>query len=133
MDNQLWVVTLSIGFFIMALGFLAAIGFLIYASFEIRRAASAFKEFLKNAEERINPVLDETEHTLKSLKKISDDVGTVTDNIKNFSGAMYEIVANVRTLSGIISDLREGVNLRVLGVKEGIKAAMNVLIKELRS
>lgn len=131
MDNRLWVVILSIGFFIMLIGFLAAIGFLIYASVEIRRAANTLKEFLKNAEERINPVLEEAEQTLKSIRKVSDDMGTATENVRNFSGAMHEIVDNVRTLSGIVSDLREGLSLRVLGVKAGIKTALNVLIKEL--
>lgn len=132
MDNQFWIIIMGTGFFIMALGFLAAIGFLIYASLEIRRAASAFKEFLKNTEERMKPVLEETEQTLKSLRNVSDDVGTATENVRNFSDAVYEIVDNVRALSGIVSDLRGGVNLRVLGVKAGIKAALNVLIRQIK-
>lgn len=132
MDNQSWVVILSIGFFIIIVGFLAAIGFLIYASVEIRRAANTFKEFLKNAEERLNPVIEEAEQTLKSLRKVSDNVGTATENVRNFSGAMHEIVDNVRVLSGIVSDLREGLSLRVLGVKAGIKTALNVLIKQFK-
>ncbi len=132
MDSQSWIIIMSLGFFIMALGFLTVIGFLIYASVEIRRAAASFREFLKNTEERIQPVLEETEHTLKSLRKVSDDVGTATENVRNFSSAVYEIVDNVKALSGIVSDLRGGVNLRVLGVKAGIKAALNVLIKQIK-
>lgn len=131
MDSQSWILIISVGFIIMALGFIAAIGFLIYASLEIRRAAQTFREFLKNTEERINPVLEETEQTLKSLKKVSDDVGTVTENARNFSVALYEIVDNLRALSSIVHDVREGMSLRVLGVKAGIKTALNVLIKEL--
>ncbi|MDI6728664.1 MAG: DUF948 domain-containing protein [Thermodesulfovibrionales bacterium] len=131
MDSQSWILILSVGFFIMTLGFIAAIGFLIYASLEIRKAAQTFKEFLKNTEERINPVLEETEQTLKSLRKVSDDVATVTENARNFSGALYEIVDNLRALSSIVHDVREGVSLRVLGVKAGVKTALNVLIKEL--
>ncbi|WP_333652154.1 DUF948 domain-containing protein [Dissulfurispira sp.] len=133
MNSQSWILIMSVGFFIMTLGFIAAIGFLIYASLEIRRAAQTFKEFLKNTEERINPVLEETEQTLKSLRKVSDDVGTVTENARNFSGALYEIVDNLRALSSIVHDVREGMSLRVLGVKAGIKTALNVLIKELMS
>ncbi len=131
MDSQSWILILSVGFFIMTLGFIAAIGFLIYASLEIRKAAQTFKEFLKNTEERINPVLEETEQTLKSLRKVSDDMATVTENARNFSGALYEIVDNLRALSSIVHDVREGVSLRVLGVKAGVKTALNVLIKEL--
>jgi methyl-accepting chemotaxis protein len=133
MDSHSWIIILSVGFFIMALGFAAAIGFLIYASLEIRRAAQTFKEFLRNTGERINPVLEETEQALKSLKKVSDDVGTVTENARNFSGALYEIVDNFRAISNIIHDVREGMSLRVSGVKAGIKTALEVLIKSLRS
>jgi methyl-accepting chemotaxis protein len=133
MNSQSWILIMIVGFFIMALGFIAAIGFLVYASLEIRRAAQTFKEFLKNTEERINSVLEETEQTLKSIRKVSDDMGTATENVRNFSGAMHEIVDNVRALSSIVHDVREGMSLRVLGVKAGIKTALNVLLKELMS
>ncbi len=133
MNSQSWILILSVGFFIITLGFIAAIGFLIYASLEIRRAAQAFKEFLQNTEERINPVLEETEQTLKSLRKVSDDVGTITENVRNFSGAMHEIVDNLRALSSIVYNVREGVSLRVLGVKAGIKTALEVLIRSLKN
>jgi len=43
MADQSWVIILSVGFFIMALGFSAAIFFLIYASLEIRRISSALR------------------------------------------------------------------------------------------
>ncbi|BCB96706.1 hypothetical protein JZK55_16280 [Dissulfurispira thermophila] len=133
MNSQSWIIILSVGFFIMAFGFIAAIVFLIYASLEIRRAAQAFREFLKNTEEKINPVMEETEQTLKSLKKVSDDVGTVTENARNFSSALYEIVNNIRAISNVVHDVREGVSLRVLGLRAGIKTALEVLIKNLRS
>ncbi len=132
MADQSWIIILSVGFFIMALGFSAAIFFLIYASVEIRRAAAAFKEFLKNTEDRIQPVLAETEQTLKSLRKVSDDVGTATGNVRELSDSVYEIVENVKALSGIVHDVREGVSLRVFGIKAGFKAALNVLLRELK-
>lgn len=133
MADQSWVIILSVGFFIMALGFSAAIFFLIYASLEIRRAAAAFREFLKDTEDKIEPVLKETEQTLKSLRKVSDDVGIATGNVRELSDAAYEITENVKALSSIVHDVREGVSLRVFGIKAGVKAAMNVLLKELRS
>lgn len=133
MADQSWILIFSVGFFIVALGFSAAIFFLIYASMEIRRAAAAFREFLKNTEDRMNPVLKETEQTLKSLRKVSDDVGTATGNVRELSDAAYEIVENVKALSSIVHDVREGVSLRVFGIKAGVKAALNVLLKELRS
>lgn len=131
MNDQPLIVLLEMGFFIMAVVFLIAMGFLIYASVELRKAAISFKAFLKNAEERLNPLLDETELAMKSLRKVTDGVGAVTENARNFSVALYEIAENMRALSGIVSDLRGGVSLRVLGVKAGVRAALQVLGREM--
>jgi hypothetical protein len=132
MDNQFWIVILSIGFFVTMIGLFTAIGFLVYTALELRRVSLVFREFIRNTDDRIRPVLDETEQTLKSFRRVSDDVGVVTDNVRNFSGAMQDIVLNIRALSGIIGGLREGMSLRVFGVKAGLRAALDVLMKYMK-
>lgn len=132
MINQSMVAIWGGIFFIMLIGFIVAIGFLIYASIELRKSAAAFKEFLKAMEGRIAPVLEESEQTLRSLRKVSDDVGTATDNVRNFSGAIYDIVANVRALSGIVSGFREDLSLRKSALGAGAKAALEVLITQIK-
>lgn len=119
-------------FFIMLIGFIVAIGFLIYASIELRKSAAAFKEFLQRMEGRIAPVLEESEQTLRSLRRVSDDVGTATDNVRNFSGALYDIVNNLRAISGIVTDFREDVSLRKSALKAGAKAAIAVFITQIK-
>lgn len=132
MLNQSVVIILIIGFFVLLIGFLVAIGFFIYASLELKRVSASFREFLKNTEDRMKPVLEETEQMLKSIRKVSDDVGKVTGNVQSFSESMNEIAKNLEALSNIVGGLREGVSLRVLGLKAGIKAATEVLIKQIR-
>ncbi|MDI6801324.1 MAG: DUF948 domain-containing protein [Thermodesulfovibrionales bacterium] len=131
MVDYTWVVFISIGSFIVLIGLLFAIGFVIYASIEIRKVAMSLREFLKNTDERMKPLIEETELALRSIRKVSDDVGAVTEGVRGFSSAMNETVQNVRALSGMIGELQEGVSLRVLGLKTGIKTALNVLFKEL--
>ncbi|MCL4491974.1 MAG: DUF948 domain-containing protein, partial [Nitrospirae bacterium] len=91
MTERVWLVILSIGFLISAAGILVAIGMLSRAIMDIRRLAATINEFVKNTEERLTPVLIETEQTLKSFRKISDDVGTVTENVRGLSDVVYEI------------------------------------------
>jgi len=119
-------------FFIMLIGFIVAIGFLIYASIELRKAAAAFKEFLTGMENKIGPVLEESEQVLRSLRNVSADVETATDNVRNFSGALYDIGDNLRALSNIVSDFREDLSLRKSALRAGAKAAIAVFITQIK-
>ncbi|MCD5412306.1 DUF948 domain-containing protein [Thermodesulfovibrionales bacterium] len=162
MDIQWLIVILSIGFFMIALVFLLVIGFLIYAAIELRKASFILKEFSRVTEEKVSPILKETEQTLKSLrrvsdevglitedvrirpvlgeaeqtlrslKKVSDDVGMVTESARDISGATREIVINLKAISSLTNTLGGGVSLQVSGVKAGIKAALNNLIKQIK-
>lgn len=129
--DQSWIIIMSLGLSIGVIGFLFVIGFIVYAAIEIRKAALTFNGFLIRIEERIKPVLEEAEQSLKSIRNVSDDARTITENVKNFSSSINEIATNIKIISNIVNELKEGASLRVLGIKAGIKAALNVLIKEL--
>ncbi len=120
------------GFVILIIGFLGAIGFLIYTLMEIKKAITEFRDFLKFMENRLTPVLMETEETLKSIKKVSTDVGDTTENLRSFSSAVYDLGNDVRGIVALISEFREGISLKAVGLKAGIKAALNVLAKQLK-
>lgn len=132
MINQSMVAIMGGIFFVMLIGFLVAIVFLIYASVELRKSATAFKEFLKNTEDRIAPVLEEAEKTLRSMRKVTDDVGTATDNVRDMSDSMHGIVSNLRAVSSIVDDLRDGASLRASALSAGFKAALGVLINQFK-
>lgn len=123
---------LNVGFIMLTLGVLAALGVLIYAVMEIRRLAVTLNEFIKSTEEKLYPVLEETELSLRSFRKISDDAGRVTENIRNLSDAAQDIVTNVRALSSVVNYVGEGASVRISGVKAGLKTALGVLIRQIR-
>jgi uncharacterized protein YoxC len=132
MTDHSWLIILSIGFFIVTVTFLAAAIFLIYVAVEIKKSAAAIREFLNRTDERIKPVLADAEQVIKNLKGISSDVGTVTENVRNFSGVVSEIATNLKVLSSMLSGLSEGLSVRALGIKAGIKTALEVLIKQIK-
>lgn len=130
-DNS-WLIILSIGFFLLSIGIIVAIGFLIYLFIEIRRITARLNEFMRNTEERIMPALSEAEQTLRSFRKISDDIGTVTQNVRGLSDVTYEILANLNALSRLVNDFGEGVSLRASGIKVGVRTAFNFLINQIK-
>lgn len=127
------LIFISLGFFILVIGILAAIGFLIYTIMEIRRLAVSMEDFLKRTEEHTIPVLMETEQTLRSLRKISDDVGSVTEDVKDISSAAQELAVSLRALGLLANAVGLGASTRVSGVKAGIRAALFTVINEIRA
>ena len=130
MINQAWLIILSVSFFVMTLTFVAVIFFLIIASIEIKKAAVSLRDFLKGMEEKLVPLIDNAHHTLGSIKKVGDDLGTVTQNVREVSEALIEVSSTIRALSCLINELQGGLSLRVAGVRAGIKTAMNVLMSK---
>ncbi|MBF0327887.1 MAG: DUF948 domain-containing protein [Nitrospirae bacterium] len=130
--SQTWIIFFSIGFFLLLIGFLFAIAFLIYAALEIRKTAASMSDFLRRTDERLGPVLCEVEQTLKSFRVVSDDAGVVTGNVRKLSYSIYEVAENVRAISAMISGLRTGMNLRASGLKAGLKAGFAVLLNEIK-
>lgn len=138
MDSQSWLIFLSMGYFIISLAILITAGVLVYFLMELKKAAAAFQETLKNVdnsikniEENMKPVLEDAGKTLKSIRNVSEDVEAVTGNIRHFSEAMHDTAANLKAISGIMSNLKDSVSLRTTGLQVGVKTALSVLAKEL--
>jgi len=98
----------------------------------MRKAVAALNSSLKSTEERLNPVILETEQFLKSVRRITDDVGAVTDAARNIAEAGSDVVINLKVLSSLLNNLGEGLSLKAFGLRAGVKTAMNVLINQLK-
>lgn len=132
MVNQSWLMIVSAGFFVIVLIFLAAIVFLIYTALEVKKIGTNLKDFLKTTEDSLIPVLKETELTLQSIRKISDDIGKITEDAKKLTTAVNDVALNVTALSFLLKDLREGLVVRTVGIKAGFREAFNTFIKQLK-
>ena len=120
---------ITASFILVVVTFLATIFFLIYSFIQIKRAADAISAFLAATELKINPVLKEAEETLKSIKTVSDDIGSATSSIKDISGTLSELAYKVKTLGMLIDGIQNQLSGRISALKAGIKAATGVLLK----
>lgn len=108
-----------------------AVGFLISTLIELRRTAKEAAEFLRNTGESLKSTLQETEETLKSLRGITDDINAVTRDARTFSQAITEVAENIKGMSETADELRSRVTKRASGIRAGIIAAVEVLVKNL--
>jgi uncharacterized protein YoxC len=115
---------------VVVITFLATVFFLIYSSIQIKKAADAITAFLAAAELKINPVLKEAEETLKSIRTVSDDIGSVTSSVKNISGTISELAFKIKTLGLLTDGIQNQLYVRISALKAGIKAATGVLLKQ---
>lgn len=121
---------LGIGIIVVAITFLAVVFLFIYSFIQIKKAATALTDFLAATDLKINPVLKEAEETLKSIRTISDDIGSATSNIRNISGALSDMAVQVRTFGLLTEGLQNQFAVRITGLKAGIKAALGVLLNQ---
>ena len=126
MQNDAMFIT---SFILVVLTFLATIFFLIYSFIQIKRAADAITAFMAATELKINPVLKEAEETLKSIRTVSDDIGSVTSSVKNISGTISELAFKIRTFGLLTDGIQNQLSVRISAFKAGIKAATGVLLK----
>jgi len=74
-------------------------------------------------------VLEETEKTMKSIRAVTDNVATVTGNIKEVSEAASDVAENIRAVSMIIDDVGDQISIRTRGIVVGVQTALGVLMK----
>ncbi len=133
MGDHTWLIIMSSAiFFILALGIITVICLLIYAIFEMRKAAVALNLSLKNTEERLNPFILEAEQFLRSVRKVTDDVGAVTDSAHNIAEAGNDLVINLKALNSLVNGISGGLSLKVYALKAGAKAAINAFMNQLK-
>ncbi|MGB5156291.1 DUF948 domain-containing protein [Desulfobacterium sp. N47] len=118
---------LSIGLFVACILLFIVVFFMIYTIIQIKKASVALADFLAATDLKINPLIKETEETLKSIRTVSDDIGLATSNIKNISGTLSDLSNKVNALGLLAESLSDQLSIRASGVKAGITAALNVL------
>ncbi|MCL5024643.1 MAG: DUF948 domain-containing protein [Nitrospirae bacterium] len=116
---------------LITLAFIGAVIVFIYVMVELRGAARALKEFLKTTEDTIKPTLEELQETLKSVRKVTDNVSGVTEDVRVLSSSVRDVGANVKQVSDFLEDVTSLAVVRVGGLKAGVSAALEVLLKNL--
>jgi len=74
MEGQYWTVLMTIGFFIGFVALTVAFVFFIYGAIQLKKMVECLNDFCKTTDERLKPVLEETEKTMKSIRAVTDNV-----------------------------------------------------------
>ncbi len=127
MVESQWMLIILIVFFTSCVFLIAVVFLLIYTIVQIKKASAALTDFLSATDLKFNPVIKEAEETLKSIRTVSDDIGSATSNIRNISGALSDLSHKINSLGLLIESLHDLLSIRISGVKAGIAAARNVL------
>lgn len=125
MGNVFWgIITLAV---------VAAVAVLIFVMIELRAAIRALKDFLRTSETTLKPTLDELQMTLKSLRNVTDNVTAVTEDVKTLSGSVRNVGESLKHVSELIEGVTSSAVIRASGLRAGINAAVEVLLKGLFS
>jgi uncharacterized protein YoxC len=119
----------------------AVMAFVIFAIVLMVRlldAIKAMKQFCDTAEQAVKEAVGQINQDLRSLRKITDDVGIVTDNIGTFSGSIRDVgegigqlARNVREVGDLIQDLKIETAASMYGLRAGLKTGFEVFLKSL--
>jgi uncharacterized protein YoxC len=113
---------------VIAVCVLAIAFFLIPVLTELQKTLASLR---KATDEGLKPALEELQATLKSARVISDDVGGITSDIREVSRSVVEIGHKVSAINGLLETAGSSVTLRAAGLKAGIRAAIEYLVKNL--
>ncbi len=123
MGNVFWgIITFAV---------VAAVAVFVYVMIELSAAIRALKDFLRTDATSIKPTLEELQMTLKSLRNVTDDVTAVTEDVKTFSRSVRDVGESVKHVSELIEDVTSSAVIRASGLRAGINAAIEVLLKSL--
>lgn len=118
-------------FLLLAIAFLVVVVFFISVLLELRKSARALTEFLRNTEASLKPALEEFQLSLRSLRKITDDINEVTEDIKTVSDSVRGVSQNFYKISSLINEVSSDALIKVSGLRVAIRTALEVLLNNI--
>jgi uncharacterized protein YoxC len=118
-------------FGLITLAVLVLTGFIVYMILELKKTIDMVKLSMESIEKTLIPTVEELHLTLKSVRKITDDVGVVTENVRGLSTSIHEISENVKQVSVAVGTITKTSVIQASGVRAGIKAGFGYFIKNL--
>ena len=95
---------------------------------ELKRTVLSLR---KTTEENLNPALEELKLTLRSLRTISDNVGDVTEDVKQLSHSVGDIGKTIGAVNVLVGNIGSSAAVKAISLKAGIRAALEYFIANL--
>ncbi len=131
-DHTWLTMMMGVVLLILVLGILTSIALLIFAIFEMKKMSALISRTMNYTEQRLDPLVQESEKFVRNMNKIADDAGAVTYAARNIAEAGSDVLINLKALSLILNGLADGLSLKACGVKAGMKTALGVLINQMK-
>lgn len=123
--------TVEIILLIMAVVLAVGMGFLISTLMELRRVTGQAGRFLSHADESLDSALGEVEEAAQSVRKVADDINSVTGSARELSSAVANSAEDISSILNNLRRLTSRKSGKYLGLKAGIRAALEVLSNNL--
>ncbi len=123
----------DIAFIIIAIAAVLLVAFLIPALIELRKTLKRVQTFMDTTEKDISTTMVELRATLENLKSITEDVETVTNNVRGITSSLEETVHILEGVKRFLNTVQVETNATIAGLKEGIKTAAAVFVKNIVS
>jgi uncharacterized protein YoxC len=118
---------------LLAIAFVAAVCIFIAVMIELRATTRALSDFVKTADSSLRPTIEELQRVITTMRSITDNAVDVTEDVKAISGSMRSVGENLKHVSELVEGATSSTAIEVSGLKAGIRAAKEVLLKNLGS
>jgi uncharacterized protein YoxC len=123
-------------FGVITLSIVVGTVFFILVLIELKTAIKALKEFLEVTESTLKPTLEELREYMRVAKDVTENVNTVAEDVKVFSGSvraigedMRSISRSMRFISNLIDEQGSIAAVKISGLRAGIKAGSQIVLK----
>jgi ABC-type transporter Mla subunit MlaD len=97
------------------------------------RTSTAVRGFLKNTEGNLNAALIELRGTLQNLSKITSDISTVTEEVRQVTDIVANLEKDAQSLFQYVkNELATNTAANFAGMKAGVKTGVATLVKTLK-
>lgn len=118
---------------VITFAFLVLVGFVVYVFLEVKITLISLRQYMAATEDILKSTAEELHISLRSLQKITDNVGIVTDDVKEFSASLRQIGRNAKQLSSVVGTVTTTSCIQVAGFKAGIRAGFGYFLKNFLS
>jgi hypothetical protein len=113
--------------------------FIVYAVISLAhmmnvwKTSAAVRDFLKNTEGNLNTALIELQGTLQNLTKITSDISTVTEEVRQVTDIVANLEKDAQYLFQYVkNELAANTAANFAGLKAGVKTGVATLVKTLK-
>jgi uncharacterized protein YoxC len=125
----------AIAALVVAIAFVALVGFLIPVLVEVRKTAVVMRTSLQNVESQCQPVLTELRQLTANLLILTEGVASETDEVKSLMISLGDTGRNISRINAVVGNVASLLctsSLWMTGLKAAGRYAIDRIVKKRR-